>query len=258
MNTKWHHIGIYVAGVYALSIVGGVLVSQGQDIGGLLFIISPILLAVILRVGFRQGWQTAGLRPNFRGHGYDYALAVLVWPIIAAITLTGGIITGALTVPNGLIGMWLVGIVTMLPLTLLYSICEEFGWRGYLEPQLEKLGVPDFYRHLLVGVIWALWHIPYLMTFGSVANLPAWQLIPLYGVATLAMAVWYGVSRKRTNSVWPAVIAHGWANAILWPLIVGEIVTINSSLIFAPRPESILMGGLLVLVATMVWVRRRT
>ncbi len=253
---SWRNIGIFVGGVYALSILGGVIVTLGYEIGGLVFIISPILMAVMLRMFAGEGWSTAGLRLNLRGHGFDYALALLVWPVLVMISLVGGTVTGALELPDDIIARWWPAFLVILPLTMIYALFEEFGWRGYLEPQIEALGVPDLTRHLLVGGIWTLWHIPYLMTFGVMGTLPLWVFAPIYLIETLAMAVWYGVVRKRTDSVWPAVIAHGLGNAIMWPLIIGELVVIQQELVFAPRPDSLLMGGLLVVIAALVWRRR--
>lgn len=49
---------------------------------------------------------------------------------------------------------------------------EEFGWRGYLLPQLEERFRPDV-SSIIVGIVWACWHFPmfffhvegYQMTF---------------------------------------------------------------------------------------------
>ena len=37
---------------------------------------------------------------------------------------------------------------------------EEIGWRGYLLPRLSgRVGLPA--ASLIVGVIWACWHLPF-------------------------------------------------------------------------------------------------
>ncbi len=257
MNASWRNIVTYVVGAYALSVFGCLLVAWGHDVGGLVSIVSPILMAVSLRTLGRDGWKTAGLWMNLRGHSRDYALALLVFPALVALSLALGARLGTLTLSDGFFARYLPAIFAMLPITMLYAVFEEFGWRGYLEPQLETLGVPDLKRHLLVGLIWTIWHIPYLMTFGNVADIPLYLFMPIYLIETLAMAVWYGVSRKRTNSVWPAVIAHGGANAIMWPLVMtADLVQIQNGLWISPRPDAALSMCLLIAVAAFVWRRR--
>ena len=42
-------------------------------------------------------------------------------------------------------------------------VAEELGWRGYLEPELNKLGVNKQLIPGMVGLIWCLWHYHYFM-----------------------------------------------------------------------------------------------
>lgn len=256
MTASWRNVVIFVVGAYALSITGGVLSANGHDIGGLVFIVGPIAMAVVLRVFAREGWKTAGLRANLRGHLVDFTLSLLVFPTLVAVSLVLGAAFGTLTLADEFVARYFPAILAVLPFTMLYAIFEEFGWRGYLEPQLEILSVPDLPRHLLVGLIWTAWHIPYLLTFGDVAEIPIYLFVPIYLAAILAMAVWYGVSRKRTNSVWPAVIAHGCANGMMWPLIMDDMIDIHDHLWISPRPDAVVSTLLLIGVASFVWRRR--
>ena len=115
---------------------------------------------------------------------------------------------------------------------LTFAAFEEFGWRGYLEPRLAALGVPALRRHLAVGVLWAVWHVPYIVAFGDgYTDLPLAAQLPLFTVAVLAMAVIWGVARDRTGSVWPAVLGHGIANAVAFPLLAADVVVIDSPLV---------------------------
>lgn len=53
--------------------------------------------------------------------------------------------------------------VTGVPLSGLAVVFgEEYGWRGFLQDELVKLGK----RHgvLLVGLIWGLWHLPVILS----------------------------------------------------------------------------------------------
>jgi membrane protease YdiL (CAAX protease family) len=63
---------------------------------------------------------------------------------------------------------------------------EEFGWRGYALPKLQA-------RHsaliasLIVGVVWALWHVPKYLTAGDPHDLPFW----FFALNMLASAILY-------------------------------------------------------------------
>ena len=52
---------IYTVGVMTLSVVGGILVSSGAEVGALVFLVGPILMAVLLAALA----ETAGKMPVF-------------------------------------------------------------------------------------------------------------------------------------------------------------------------------------------------
>lgn len=57
------------------------------------------------------------------------------------------------------------GLITGLMLVL-YSLGEEYGWRGYLQQALEPL--KPIYRIILIATLWYLWHLNFLLPGGSV------------------------------------------------------------------------------------------
>jgi membrane protease YdiL (CAAX protease family) len=42
---------------------------------------------------------------------------------------------------------------------LIYSYCEEFGWRGYLQSEL--INLPTLRRVSIITIIWFIWHLNY-------------------------------------------------------------------------------------------------
>lgn len=249
---------IYAVGVLVLSILGGLVMASSPDpgtsAGALLFVLSPILLAVGLRTIGREGWADAGLRLG-RERGW-YAVALLLFPVLFAVPVALGALTGDVHVAPGaaqrFAGLFATGLVARMA----FAAFEEFGWRGYLEPRLASLGVPPLRRHLLVGALWAVWHVPYIVAFGDgYTELPLAVQLPLFTVAVLAMAVIWGVARARTGSVWPAVLGHGMANAVAFPLLAADVVANDSPLLFGARPEGLVVLPLLVLTAVVVYRR---
>jgi membrane protease YdiL (CAAX protease family) len=63
---------------------------------------------------------------------------------------------------------------------------EEFGWRGFAQPLLQRKMAP-FWAGLVVGVIWAVWHIPAFLLGGGV-QYGAWSAVPFFG-GVIALAV---------------------------------------------------------------------
>jgi membrane protease YdiL (CAAX protease family) len=95
---------------------------------------------------------------------------------------------------------------------------EEFGWRGFAMPRLQA-------RHsalvasLIVGVIWAIWHIPLSFTQGTIQSRWAAEvgLIPAilgYSAFVIVWAVQYAwVFNNTKGSVLLAAFQHGAVNA---------------------------------------------
>lgn len=88
------------------------------------------------------------------------------------------------------------------------AVVEELGWQGYAYPRMAGLGAP-LWRALVLGAIWALWH---LLPFWEMGHDMAWIL--WHGLATVAMRV---VIVWLTESAGPglmvAVLFHMASNA---------------------------------------------
>lgn len=59
---------------------------------------------------------------------------------------------------------------------------EEYGWRGYLLPRVLPLG--EIKGTILLGVIWALWHLPVL----TLRPGALWLSIPLFTLTAVLLA----------------------------------------------------------------------
>ena len=218
-----------------------------------------VMLLVVTRDGYsREGWKSLGLhRLGLSVWWIAFGVSLLISVVAAAILWTtplasfvvpeGGILMGVL---NAAITLLLQVCVVALP----FMLSEEIGMRGYLQPHLMSLGRRR--ALLLVGLVWATWHMPliFLTSLLPVGN----KLIslPLFYGAVVAGSFFYGYLRIYTGSVWPSTIAHGVHNhawgilgvftATSYPVIVNKYLGGDYGIL-------IVVGGVLA----AIWVGYR-
>ena len=235
----------------------------GEGIGLLVWIIAPIGTAAVLRFRGGDGWGDAGLNPSFRGNGVWYAVSLLLYPLILGIAIGVGFGLDEFVVEDGggfPFGVFAAAFAVGLAPVILASIAEEFGWRGYLVPQREATGVGRWSNHLAVGLIWGVWHIPYVAVFWDFTDESLATLVPRIFVGTVIVAVVYGEIRLATGSVWSAVLMHATGNAFVGALLADEVLEVGSStpIVFSPGADGLLIIGLTTLgaLAVVTTVRR--
>ncbi|MEG2789293.1 MAG: type II CAAX endopeptidase family protein [Romboutsia sp.] len=106
---------------------------------------------------------------------------------------------------------------------------EEFGWRYFLQPRLQKVygkrcGV------LILGFIWGIWHLPLCLTLYNPKT-------PVYGVINqvafcMLFGVFFGYAYMKTESVWGPILIHLVNNSIIMLGKSSEsVITIDAILI---------------------------
>lgn len=230
--------------------------SPSESLGMLLWLVVPSVFSLLLRAFGGDGWKDFGIRPNFKGNGKFYLVALLVYPVLTLIILLIGSLAGLITFPDlsmnalGMIAQ--VFLVDALP-QFVKNIFEETAWRGYLAPKVYALGLNDFVGHAMVGLIWGAWHIPYYLYFldrsilEQFTTLPVTLYIPLAILVMIAWGMVYGELRLLTNSIWPAVLMHMVEDALLIQLITDNRVQIVRGADWLVSPMHGLIGiGLFV------------
>ena len=129
---------------------------------------------------------------------------------------------------------WYTAPVVLLSATLVSGGNEELGWRGTMQPELEKK-FPFPVAALITGCAWMMWHIPLWFIEGMSHQNIHFGLYCIYG---LILSFWLAVLYQKTASVFCCAIFHGFSNLMLsmfvikanWILAVGLIAALVSSI----------------------------
>ncbi|WP_261302035.1 CPBP family intramembrane glutamic endopeptidase [Paenibacillus andongensis] len=230
---------------------------ENGSLGQLIWIVSPLLTMVIMRSWMGDGWKDFGINPRVKGNVFLYLFSLLFFPfmtmLIVGISSSLGWMDLSPMSPHYLTA---VGIA-LIP-SLIKNMFEEFAWRGYLAPKLYTLGYPRFIVHIAVGVIWGVWHFPYLFLFVDTTESMI-TYIPRMMLGVIVMAVLYGEILLMTRSVWPAVFMHATGNAFIDTLILNKFVLVHSefSYLAMPSPEGIIAIVFTVLAGVWMYQRRK-
>lgn len=186
---------------------------KSHELGLLIFIISPIGASFLLRAFAGDGWNDLGIKPGIKKNILWYAVSILVYPVVIALVLVIGLTLGAVSFPDfssDTVGLFIQTFAVLFLPYFFKNISEEFGWRGYLAPKMLTLGLNDMVAHLIVGIIWAVWHLPYYLGLIDSSMMEGYttqslaMFIPFVIIGITASSIVYGEIRIRTDSVWPA------------------------------------------------------
>ena len=241
-----------------------------QSLGALVWLVSPALSGILLRIFGGDGWKDAGFGLNLRSGWIWYLVAILVYPLAALVTFGLAAATGAISTDGFAaqgFGAYLSAAGVMMAGSLMKNIFEEFAWRGYLTPRLEAARVAPFLNHLIVGILWWSWHLSYYAYYLDQATLQSFlsTSLPVFlGIGIVSLiptAILFGELRLASKSVWPAFLLHNIINGLSMPLIINGFIKLNGPLgtILTPTNEGILTSILLGVAGVMVyWKRMRT
>jgi len=135
-----------------------------------------------------------------------------------------------------------LAILPALFFATLPPILEELGWRGYALDRLQ-LEWSAFSVSIILGVVWALWHLPLFFIEGSYqhdavgfATTGFWLFMT--GVVALSFAFTW-IYNNTERSILGIIILHGWVNFTaeiivvpdpayyaLWYVLAGVIIAI--------------------------------
>lgn len=183
--------------------------------------ISGIGYGLFLLLGLILGWNASNWNNSALKENYLtsflferkmipwYLLALGLQPAISLISYLAGTVLG-MEVEGELIqldGMWTVGLLSTF---FFFGGNEEFGWRGFMQAELQKKYSP-LITVFIVSFFWSLWHLPhyyngFYSTGGFMDMLPRFfWMIPL-------TVVIHWVYNKSNYSLLAVVLLHAMNN----------------------------------------------
>ncbi len=106
--------------------------------------------------------------------------------------------------------------LALFPIFLVAALGEELGWSGYALDPMQGRWSP-LRAALLLGVIWALWHVIAMVQAGQSAAWIAWGCLDM--VATRVVMVW--IYNNAGKSVFAVALYHAIANLSIKTLFPG-------------------------------------
>lgn len=184
-----NHPLFYLA-VYAPAIASFVIVGRTYGFSGLKSFISRILI-----------WRTS----------LSWVLFLAVG--LPAIFYAGSALNGKLfsePIPLQLSWAW----IGILFLSMIKGPVEEFGWRGFALPILQRNMTP-LSASLMIGAVWGIWHLPAFMIGGTQQS--SWEFLPFF-VGTIAISIiMTALYNQSRGSILLAMIMHFQLMNPIWP-----------------------------------------
>jgi membrane protease YdiL (CAAX protease family) len=230
---------VYLTGgiVNSPEIIPGTQITLAYVLIAVAYMWAPGLANIFTRIITREGWKNTWLRPRFKKSWKFWLAAWLLPPVFV---IVGAVVfflilpkyfdpeltTLKSMLPNSGEGfpipLYLILIVQMAQglifapiINSLFTFGEEFGWRGYLLQKLLPMGSKK--AVLLLGVIWGIWHAPVIAmghNYGFSYPLFPWAGILIMVWFTTLIGIFLAWVTLRSNTVWPAVLAHAVINGV--------------------------------------------
>jgi uncharacterized protein len=215
----------------------------------------PMVAAIVVTAleGGRAGLRSLLSRiVRWRVAPVWYGVAILGPLVITLGAIALHVVLGGQPPSLGLmIGALPTLVITVVYMTITVALGEEVGWRGYALPALQAR-YSALLSSLILGVLWALWHLPVFFNPDTLySNLP-FALWLAYAVPLAVIITW--LFNSAGGSVLMAIVFHAVINASseLWktipeysvkPATAAEALTVNVQIY--------LMGAIVIWVAAV-------
>jgi uncharacterized protein len=122
---------------------------------------------------------------------------------------------------------------TLLLWTLTFGVGEEVGWRGFALPRLQ-IGRSAFSASMLLGALWAVWHLPALFYRDTYLEMGLLVIPMLLTVAAVGSTVYTWMYNGTRGSLLMLVVFHGLFDFFsVWPAgVIGPGMVMTVLMVF--------------------------
>lgn len=173
-------------------------------------------------LGLRWGGARYALLAYSTPLAYTLIAYVFIWilgfgffPDPAAIAAIAQKLGWTVTTAGAFVPLYfLLAATTQMISSTAHALGEEIGWRGLLTPlMVNRLGFTG--GSILIGLVWAAWHLPLLLFADYNSGTPWWFSIPCFCALTVGLSVIMAWFRLVSSSVWPCAILHASHNLFI-------------------------------------------
>ncbi len=207
--------------------------SNLESLGALIFIATPLLCTILLRLFGGDGWKDLPLKLNFKQNTFWYLFAFAIYPVVIGVTLFFGNLMGWVDASKFSIVAYLPIFAAAFWPEFIKNIFEESVWRGYLTVKMEQLTKNEWLIYLVVALVWQIWHLPYyliLLDDTYLAKFFPYGEVLFVITGFFVIGVWmimYTEIFFLSRSLWLVVLMHTMEDS-LNPLISEGFVNIPS------------------------------
>ena len=226
--------------------------SNLESLGSGIFIASPIVCMILLRLLGGDGWKDFPLKPRFKQNTHWYIFAIAVYPVVIGMTLFVGKLLGWVDVSKFSVAAYFPVFATAFLPIFIKNILEETAFRGYLTVKMEQITKNEWLIYVVVAFVCQIWHLPYNLIFLDDAYQATFfpyskELFVL--VSFVVIAVWtimYTEIFFLSRSLLLVVLMHSMKDA-LNPLISEGFTVISPD-------KTLLLSPLFGLIPTLIYL----
>ena len=226
--------------------------SNLESLGSGIFIASPIVCMILLRLLGGDGWKDFPLKPRFKQNTRWYIFAIAVYPVVIGITLFVGKLLGWVDVSKFSVATYLPVFATAFLPIFIKNILEETAFRGYLTVKMEQLTKNEWVIYVVVAFVCQIWHLPYNLVFlddAYQATFFPYSKVLFVLVSLVVIAVWtimYTEIFFLSRSLLLVVLMHSMKDA-LNPLISEGFTVISPD-------KTLLISPLFGIIPTLIYL----
>ena len=130
-------------------------------------------------------------------------------------------------------------------LGLIITFGEEYGWRGYLQTELTRLG--RIRGVFLLGVIWGIWHWPVIWMGYNYPGQPILGSIAMVMMCVI-LAYFLAYAVFKSNGIWTAAYLHALSNQAFSFFAMTLVMPTSMLFSFGIGLPSLVLGAIIVLL----------